>query len=139
MTLRRFLKQLLRAFAALAFAAALAIGPAAVASAEQREVTSQAYKDCIDRGMGVDGAQYELVIEACCIGAGTDSETLKDGNGDAFMCVETVTNEGNTSPPPPSKGPAPVPKVEQPGLAPPPTPTTTPLIAPAPAPGLAPR
>ena len=92
MTLRRFLKQLLPAFAAMAFAAALAIGPAAVASAEQREVTSQEYKDCIDRGMGVDGAQCELVIEACCIGAGTDSETLKDGNGDAFMCVETVTN-----------------------------------------------
>jgi hypothetical protein len=119
--------------------AALAIGIPAVADAEQREVTSQAYKDCIDRVMGNDGARYELAIEACCIGAGNDSEALYDDNGDAFTCVETVTDEGNASPPP-SKAPSPVSEVVQPGLAPPPTPTTTTFApVPAPAPGLAPR
>ena len=83
--------------------------------------------------MAGDGARYENAIEACCIGAGNDSHALYDDNGDAFTCIETVTDEGNAPPPPPSKAPAPVPEVVQPGLAPPPTPTTT-TFSPAPAP-----
>ncbi|MGZ5379098.1 MAG: hypothetical protein ACXWD8_14090, partial [Mycobacterium sp.] len=89
------------------------------------------------QGMGIDGATYEGVLTSCCFDAG--GETLNDSNGDAFTCV-TYDEVENSTQPPPSKAPPPVPEVEQPGLAPPPTPTTTPpLITPVPVPGLGPR
>jgi len=121
-------------FAVAVAVAAMAVGTAALAAAEDT-LDERGYADCLVDGLDDPDARGDLTIEACCIGNG--GEVVYD-SGSAIDCVPPITIEEGNQPPPPSKAPTP-PRATQPGLAPPPTPTTTPRIAPAPAPGLAPR
>jgi hypothetical protein len=119
--------------AAPLFAAALAVGTAVLAHAEDG-LDERGYADCLQRYVE-DPDSPTGMIKTCCITNG--GEVVYDGDW-PIDCVPPITIEDERQPQPPSTVPSPG-KVDQPVLAPPSAPTKTPLITPAPNPVLAPR
>ena len=133
---------LLRPIATVAFGAAIALGSAGVADAEDPSWDVGAYDDCIGREIDYNTerwGEYDInwIITICC----QQSGGVVAGSFDAPDCVAPGVERSPGAPGGPGAPPKPggtPPQVSDPGLAPPPKPTTT-TFTPAPAPGLAPR